>query len=226
MPENSLAAFTAAVDNGYGVELDVQFTRDKRVVVFHDDTLKRACAVDARVDEYTYQQLLELPLFNTEHRIPLFSEVLSVLAGKVPVIVELKATKDYAALCQDTLLHLLQYQGHYCVESFDPHIVRWFKRNAPQIVRGQLSEPYAGWRHNFRPLISLFMSRLWTNIFTRPHFIAFGIHGRRNLSWYLCKALGAMMVCWTARPQDSLEKLKRQYDATIFEHFFPNTRYW
>lgn len=226
VPENSLAAFKAAVQHGYGVELDVQFTRDKQLVVFHDDTLTRACGVDARVDDYTFFELQAMPLFETEHRIPLFTDVLRVLDGKVPVIVEIKSVKDYAPLCAATLSILLGYTGDYCVESFDPHMVRWFKKNAPQIVRGQLSEPYPGWRGNHSAFTSLFMSRLWTNIFTRPHFIAFGIHGKRNFSWFLCKALGAMMVCWTSRPDSSMSLLMRQYDAIIFEHFTPDTRYW
>lgn len=226
VPENSLAAFKAAVQHGYGVELDVQFTKDKQLVVFHDDTLNRACGVDARVDAFTFEQLQQMPLFNTEHHIPLFVDVLAVLDSKVPVIVEIKSVKDYAPLCSATLSVLLEYKGVYCVESFDPRMVRWFRKNAPHIVRGQLSEPYRGWRKGCGTVSAYGMSHLLTDFLTRPNFIAFGIHGKRNHAWFLCKLFGAMMVCWTVRPDDNFEKLKMQYDATIFEHFFPDTRYY
>ena len=104
VPENSLPAFRAAVAAGYGVELDVQLTRDGRVVVFHDDTLLRACGVDARVDAFSFDELTaQMRLFGTQERIPLFSEVLEVLGGRVPVIVELKTGGDKYGLCQRTL---------------------------------------------------------------------------------------------------------------------------
>ena len=82
VPENSLPAFRAAVEAGYGVELDVQLTRDKQVVVFHDDTLKRACGTDARVDAFSYAELTQrMRLFGTEQTIPLFSQVLACSMG-------------------------------------------------------------------------------------------------------------------------------------------------
>ena len=141
VPENSIAAFRLAARAGYGVELDVQLTRDKQIVVFHDDTLLRACGVDARVDDYRWQELCEkMRLFGTEHTIPLFSQVLSVVRSQVPLIVELKTGGDWQGLCARVRDMLRSYEGPYCIESFDPHIVRWFYRNAPEILRGQLSE--------------------------------------------------------------------------------------
>jgi hypothetical protein len=111
---------------GYGVELDVQLTKDKVVVVFHDDDLKRACGVDARVDAYTFEELQAFPLFGTAHRIPTFTDVLGVLDGRIPVIVELKSAGDWKRLCPLTLELLEGCKGDYCVESFHPLLVRWF----------------------------------------------------------------------------------------------------
>ena len=89
VPENSLAAFRAAMENGYGCELDVQFTKDKQLIVFHDNDYKRACGVDKPVWELTLEEAKELRLFGTDERIPTFREVLDTIAGQNPLIVEI-----------------------------------------------------------------------------------------------------------------------------------------
>ena len=224
VPENSLAAFAAAAQAGYGVELDVQLTRDKLLVVFHDDTLLRACQLNARVDAYTYEELRGMSLFGTNHRIPLFADVLAVIDGRIPMIVELKSGGDWVGNCESTLAHLQAYKGAYCVESFDPHIVRWFRVNAPDILRGQLSEAYRFSRKAAPWYETLIMSRVLTNRLTKPHFIAYRI-GPKCLSVRAAEWLGAMRVCWTARPEDDWLRLKGENDCVIFEHFRPETRF-
>ena len=224
VPENSIPAFQAAVDAGYGVELDVQLTRDKQVVVFHDDDLKRACGVDARVDAYSFDELQTLSLFGTHEKIPLFTDVLTTIGGKIPMIVELKSGGDWKTLCPMTLELLTAYQGDYCVESFHPLLVRWFYLNAPQILRGQLSEA-ARYSKKGLPLYqAILMSRLFTNILTHPHFIAYRV-GPKCLSVRLSEWFGAMRVAWTARPTDDHAKLTRSNDAIIFEHYLPETHF-
>ena len=89
VPENSLEAFRRAVDAGYGMELDVQHTRDDRLVVFHDANLKRVCGVDKNVRDLTYGELKRYPLPDGSV-IPLFSEVLELVGGRAPIIVEVK----------------------------------------------------------------------------------------------------------------------------------------
>ena len=224
LPENSLSAFRAAVAAGYGVELDVQLTRDKQVVVFHDDGLLRACGIDARVDAFEYDQLKEFSLFGTGERIPLFTEVLETIGGKIPIIVELKSGGDWKTLCPKTLELLAAYRGDYCVESFHPLLVRWFYQNAPQILRGQLSEAARYSRKGLPLYQAILMSRLFTNILTHPHFIAYRV-GPKCLSVRLCEAMGAMRVAWTARPKDDHAKLARANDAIIFEHYLPEPRF-
>lgn len=224
VPENSLPAFRAAVEAGYGVELDVQLTKDKVVVVFHDDNLKRVCGVDARVDSYTFEELQAFPLLHTGERIPAFMDVLGVLGGRIPMIVELKSGGDWKTLCEKTLALLKDYRGDYCVESFHPLLVRWFYRHAPQILRGQLSEAER-YSRKYVPLYqSLMMSRLLTNVLAHPQFIAYHI-GPKCLSVRICEALGAMRVAWTARPADDHAKLTRRNDAIIFEHYRPDPRF-
>ena len=224
VPENSIPAFQAAVAAGYGVELDEQLTRDKQVVVFHDDDLKRACGVDARVDAYSFEELQALSLFGTQQKIPLFTDVLATIDGKIPMIVELKSGGDWKTLCPMTLALLTAYKGDYCVESFHPMLVRWFYLHAPQILRGQLSEA-ARYSKKGLPLYqAILMSRLFTNILTHPHFIAYRV-GPKCLSVRLSECFGAMRVAWTARPTDDHAKLTRKNDAIIFEHYLPETRF-
>ena len=224
VPENSLSAFAAAVEADYGVELDVQLTRDKQVVVFHDDDLLRACGIDARVDAYTFEELQAFPLFGTEARIPLFTDVLATIHGAIPMIVELKSGGDWKTLCPLTLELLTAYKGDYCVESFHPMLVRWFYQNAPQILRGQLSEAARYSRKDLPLYQAIMLSRGLTNILTHPHFIAYRV-GEKCLSVRLSEAMGAMRVCWTARPTDDHAKLTRQNDAIIFEHYRPETHF-
>jgi len=224
VPENSLKAFQNAVDAGYGVELDVQLTKDKVVVVFHDDDLGRVCGVDARVDAYTFEELQSMPLLGTAERIPTFTDVLGVLGGRVPVIVELKSGGDWKKLCPLTLEILKGYKGDYCVESFHPLLVRWFYVNAPEILRGQLSEAYR-FSHRYVPWYqSLMMSRLLTNILAHPQFIAYHI-GPKCLSVRISEAMGAMRVAWTARVPEDHAAIAKRNDAVIFEHYRPETRF-
>lgn len=224
IPENSLPAFRAAVEAGYGVELDVQLTKDKVVVVFHDDDLGRVCGVKARVDAYTFDELQAFPLLDTAERIPTFLDVLAEIDGKIPMIVELKSGGDWKTLCEKTLVILTGYRGDYCVESFHPLLVRWFYRHAPQILRGQLSEAYR-YSKKYVPFYqSLMMSRLLTNVLTHPQFIAYHI-GPKCLSARVSEAMGAMRVAWTARPSDDHARLTKRNDAIIFEHYRPDPRF-
>lgn len=224
VPENSLAAFRAAVEAGYGVELDVQLTKDGQVVVFHDDDLKRVCGVDARVDAFTFEELQQLSLLGTKERIPLFTDVLKTIDGKIPMIVELKSGGDWKSLCPKTKELLDAYSGDYCVESFHPSLVRWFYLNAPGILRGQLSEAARYSRKGLPLYQAIMMSRLLTNILAHPQFIAYRV-GPKCLSVRVCEALGALRVCWTARPTDDHAKLTQTNDAIIFEHYLPDTHF-
>ncbi|MBQ1632850.1 MAG: glycerophosphodiester phosphodiesterase [Clostridia bacterium] len=225
IPENSLEAFRRAAENGYGVELDVQLSKDGAVVVFHDDTVDRMTTEKGRVDSFTLAELQAMPLKGTAHRMPLFTDVMAVLDGKSPTIVELKSTPNYDELCKKTLAILRTLKGPYCVESFDPRIVRWFYKNAPDLVRGQLTEAFSYWRKAGLPLWRcVMMHTLCVNFLTHPQFIAFG-RGHRPLCMLLGRKLGAKTVFWTERPDSDHETLAKRYDCRIFEHCRPETHY-
>ena len=221
IPENSLASFRLAAKEGYGIELDVQLSKDGKVVVFHDDTLDRVCGVHARVDDLTWDELSKLRLCETEEGIPLFSEVLSSIAGCEALIVELKNGPRNRELCEKTLTLLSDYHGNVCIESFNPLIVAWFRFHAPDLVRGQLAttlENYAD--DDIRGAKSFVLHHTLLNMLARPQFIAYRIGPRPPLV-RLCTRLGAMNIGWTSHEPCN----EKGRDAVIFEFYRPRQRY-
>ena len=223
IPENSIAAFSAAKEKGYGVELDIQFSADKQIVVFHDDNLKRMCGCDKRVDELSYAELCELSLKNTEYKIPLFSEVLELAGGEIPLIIELKSGKDNNLLCAEAMKLLDGYSGAYCVESFNPMIVRWFKKNRRDVLRGQLSASPKSFK-NIGRFSAFCLGHLFCNVVSRPNFIAYSKNKTSPFA-KLAEGMGAMTVVWTVRPDDNITYMQEANDAVIFEYYTPNTSY-
>ena len=227
VPENSLPAFAAAAEKGYGMELDIQLSLDGEVVVFHDDTLARMCGIGGRVDAFPLARLREMPLAGTAERMPLLTEVFDTVAGKAPIIIELKTGPRNEELCRKGLglmrAYQKQYGGAFCVESFDARIVAWFRKNAPDILRGQLTDsPRAlGSGH---PVLDFIAGNLLSNVIARPQFIAHG-PGRKTALARFAEACGAMPVYWTARPGDDAAALEEYYDAVIFEHYAPKPKY-
>ncbi len=221
IPENSLAAFRRAVEAGYGMELDVQLSRDGQVVVFHDDDLKRVCGVDAPVDALDYAELQKLPLCGTEERMPLFSEVLALVAGCTPMIVELKTGRRNRELCEKTLALLRAYDGPYCIESFDPLIVTWFRFHAPDLLRGQLAmRPSLYGKSGMAKVKGAVLGNTFLNFLARPQFIAYDI-GPKPLTVQFAEAMGAMKVGWTSHSRDN----EKGRDVVIFEHYEPPVKY-
>lgn len=224
IPENSLPAFRLAAEKGYGIELDVQLTQDGQVVVFHDDLLDRMCGEGlGLLEQKTLQELQQLRLSGTEESIPLFREVLNTVGGRVPLIVELKSTSRYRELCEKTYALLQSYSGIYCMESFDVRIVRWLKKNAKPVLRGQLSCRMRELRGN--RLGAFFLSRLLTDFIGRPQFIAYGVKKAPFLA-RLAQSMGAMTVVWTAHDTDNTKELEDMNDAVIFEHYLPKPVYF
>ena len=227
VPENSLPAFAAAAEKGYGMELDIQLSLDGEVVVFHDDTLARMCGIGGRVDAFPLARLREMPLAGTAERMPLLTEVFDTVAGKAPIIIELKTGPRNEELCRKGLALMRAYQkqygGAFCVESFDARIVAWFRKNAPDILRGQLTDsPRA--LGSGRPVLDFIAGNLLSIVIARPQFIAHG-PGRKTALARFAEACGAMPVYWTAKPGDDAAALEEYYDAVIFEHYAPKPKY-
>jgi len=219
-PENSLKAMQLAVDNGYGIELDVQLTKDEKVVVFHDANLKRVCGVDAKVNSMTYEELQKLRLLDSDEKIPLFSDVLKVIDGRVPLIMEVKMVNAKTRVCELANKELEGYKGLYCMESFHPFAVRWFRKNRPDVVRGQLSANFKkeGQKEGVQEWL---VHMLIINLLGRPDFVAYSHKSANNISRNLTRMLGATAVAWTIRSQEELDRSRKKFDLFIFEGFRP-----
>ena len=217
-PENSIKAFQKAVEAGYGIEMDVQLTKDDQLVVFHDASLKRMCDMEGKVWEYTMEELQSFRLKNSGETIPAFSDVLKLVDGKVPLIVEYKMDRPLTKVCAlgDALLQ--NYPGIYCVESFHPYALMWYKKHRPQVLRGQLSGNLAKETKNPRlKMVYTLVTYLLTNVLTRPDFIAYDQTYVNNISRKVCKWLGALSVTYTVKSVKRYEEIKNEFDVFIFD---------
>ena len=218
-PENSLNAFKCAVEHGYGIEFDVQLSKDGIPVVFHDASLKRMCNTDGNVWEFTLKELKELRLGGSNQTIPTLTEVLDCINGKVPVIIEYKLDIASTDVCRKANKLLKNYKGIYCIESFHPFALIWYRFKRPDIVRGQLSMEYLKDEvFKGKPLYTL-LSLLFTNVMTRPDFIAYKHSDASNLSFRICRKLGAMSFAWTIRSKKEYENVADKFDMFIFDSF-------
>lgn len=226
VPENSLAAFRAAVDCGYGAELDVHLLADGTLAVVHDSNLRRVCGRDAVVENLTAEDLRSYPLQGAEGEyIPLLEEVLQLFEGKTPLVVELKAEGGNAsALTDAAMARLGDWKGTYCIESFHPAVLLRLKKRYPEVLRGQLAQNFLrGSETGFlswpaRAALTL----LLTTFFTRPDFIAYNHRDRSCPSLRLMRRLyGVHEVGWTIRDPKVLEELEQEGVTPIFEGFTP-----
>lgn len=227
--ENTLPAFDEAAAQGFGIELDVRLTRDHRLAVIHDaspDRVITAPGPHPPVGDSTLRELQALPMKQAGCRIPSLDEVLRVTEGRVPLLIELKSGGHNAALCRLVLdtMRTAPHAAPWCVESFDPRILWWFRIHAPQVLRGQLAYGRRGLppgeeRASLPAL--LLMQTLLGNVLSRPDFIAWdhrtdslGLRLVRRV-WHPCTA------CWVVRSRQEMDALRHAYDLQIFEGFVP-----
>lgn len=220
-PENSMAAFRGAVEAGCGIELDVQLTKDRIPVVFHDETLKRVCGAEGKVRDYTFEELQRFTICASDERIPLFADVLKLVDGKVPLIIEIKAYESVNTVCSRADELISRYKGIYCIESFHPFAVRWYKKHHPQVIRGQLSSNF-NQPNRKEPIYEALVHYLLTNFLCSPDFIAYDHLHKTNVSRVLChKLYDALPVAWTIKSQQQLDAARKDFEIFIFEGFIP-----
>ncbi len=178
IPENSLFAFEAAVEKGLGMELDIQLSKDKEVMVFHDYNLKRMTGLDKRLDELTLAELKELTLGETDEKIPTLKEVLELVNGRTPILVEIKGENRNCEVCEKTAEILKTYKGPYCLESFNPFLIGKMGKLLPNSFRGLLYTNYLrGPKVTFVKVLGAAMA---LNFIAKPHFISYDYKDRAN----------------------------------------------
>ena len=226
-PENSVVGAKAAMAAGYGLEIDLQMSSDRVAMVFHDDILQRLTRHSGRVQDHTVAQLSAMRLSHGDECIPTFADLLKVVDGAVPLLVEVK-DQDGAlganthgaeqAICAD----LKGYKGAVALMSFNPHSVANCAKFAPEIPRGLVTDP--------------FLADDWPNVDTArlaelagisdydrvgARFISHNVNDLKAPRVGALKAQGAAVFCWTVRSAKQEAKARRIVDNVTFEGYLP-----
>ncbi len=212
--ENSLSAFENAASRGFAIELDIRFTRDKKMIVFHDPDLTRMCGENISVADCTYEELRGYRLAGGSDSIPAFAEVLKLVGGRVPLYIELKDS-PHVKDAEKRAAHLLEkYCGEYVVQSFDPLALMRFRSVAPDVPRGQLVSTYKGEK--------LFLRRLASKkaafALSKPDYFAWDLRSVTLEAAVSAAERGAKFVSWTADSIELLETALEFSDSVIFEN--------
>ena len=221
-PENSMAAFRAALENGYGIELDIHLLKDGNLAVIHDTDLKRTTGAEGKITDLTTEDLKDYRLGGTEETIPTFRQVLELFAGKAPLIVELKADSNIEALVDTAVKAMEGYEGAFCMESFDPRCIRVLRKKYPHIIRGQLTENFFASGGSLPAALKWVMKNQAGNIWTLPDFVAYKFCDRETLSNTLVRKFwGVQGVSWTLKTQTEYDTAVAEGWIPIFEGFRP-----
>ena len=221
-PENSLLAFSRAVDAGFGIELDVRLSSDGTLMVFHDDTLERVTRESGRVDSKTCEELQKITLLDTNEKIPTLKEVLELVCGRVVLLVEIKEDANKCDVTKKTIEMLREYKGDFIIESFNPLALSLVKREMPNTMRGVLSENFLS-EEKYRKPMYFFLQTLLLNVCCRPDFIAFNHKHYKNLSLRILRRMfGVFSLAWTVRSlSEEKECIDHGFDGIIFENYKP-----
>ena len=221
-PENTLPAFDRAKNYGYGIELDVQLTKDHIPVVSHDFHLLRSCGIDKQIDECTYEELKQYHVFNSSYSIPKFEEVLQLVNHQVPLIVEIKQKAGNCQVCIEAQKLLDQYKTDYVIESFNPIALNWYLKHRPQLIRGQLSYDHSK-DESMSKALAWFLKHSLTNFLSRPDFMAYDVNYRHEFTFRLLNHF-IPTALWTIKDEGTYQKVKENHEIIIFENFLINNK--
>ncbi len=221
-PENTLAAFEAALERGYPIELDVHVLPDGEVVVFHDDDLVRATGMKRRLSQEDRSSIGAHRVFGSDQAIPSLRAVLALVAGRVPLLIEIKARDAQVALGPPLLALLSGYRGPFALQSFNPWALAYFRRHAPEVVCGQLGGPLRD--DGLKPLARVASEYLATCLVSRPHFVNYDLRALPN-PWVqrLARALSLPLLAWTVRSEQDKRKAEALGVNYVFDHVRPAT---
>lgn len=213
-PENSRAAFAAAIKAGHGIELDVRAARDGEAFVFHDDRLDRLTLASGRFEHFTADELERVPLRGSRETIPRFGDVVTLIGGQVPLLVEVKCrSTQVGVLCLGIRRALEGYGGDVAVMSFNPAVCRWFRIHAPRIVRGLVVSEQQGQRSRLRRALDRRLA-LWM---AQPDFLACDIRDLPSRFAGQQQRRGLKLLIWTVRSAAEEALAFRHADEIIYE---------
>ena len=217
VPENSLAAFEAAIQAGCPIEVDVQVTKDKVPVVFHDDRLDRLTGHKKRVTRVKFDILDKLRLEGSDHEIPTFREFLDFVAGRVPILVEIKKNRGSKGIEQVVVEMLQKYTGEFAIQSFNPIAIRKVRKQDPSMYCGLLSSKLEDMKLLRIQKAAVKNARLF--FMAKPDFVSFEINSFPNERVKRFREeLGLPIIGWTVKTKEEIERAKEFCDGIIFEN--------
>ena len=217
-PENSLKAFSLACEKGYGIELDVQLSKDGTVMVFHDYTLTRMTENNSKLSDLTCDELQNILLINSSEKIPTLQEVLNLVNGKVPLLIELKGENFDTSLCKAVSDILADYKGLYCIESFNPLLIREIRKYLPNAFIGQLYTNVCRDKNKVSPL-NIILTLMAFNFLAKPDFISYNHLDRNTVPVILStKLYKAHKFVWTVKTEEQLKDALKHRECAIFEN--------
>jgi glycerophosphoryl diester phosphodiesterase len=219
-PENTCAAFEAALARGYPIELDVHVLPDGEVVVFHDDDLMRAAGVARTLAQESRTSIRSYRVFGSEQTIPSLREVLALVNGRVPLLIEIKARDAPGALGPPILALLSAYRGPFALQSFNPWALAYFHRHAPEIVCGQLGGPLKD--DNLKFAERLASEHLVTWLVSRAQFLNYDLRALPN-RWVkgVARMFSLPLLAWTVRSEGDKRKAEALGVNYVFDHVRP-----
>jgi len=219
-PENSMAAFEAAIAASTPIELDVHLLADGKLAVFHDESLERLTDTNGRIEEETSDGIKQLRLRDTVQRIPLLDEVLDLVGQAVPILVDTKNRRINGELEASLFRALDASRCTYAIESFNPFSLRWFKRHAPHVLRGQLAGDFRDAEAPFHQ--KFLLSRYYLNFLSAPDFLAYDLRCLPNRFVERQRNRRRIpLLAWTVRTNEELSRAGRLADNVIFENIRP-----
>lgn len=212
-PENSLPAFEKAVGLNLGIELDVHLSKDKQLVVFHDDNLLRMTCVDKHIKRLNYDEIKTYKLNNTNHSIPLFEDVLKLVKGKVPILIEIKSNNKMKKLVPELKRLIAEYEGVVFIQSFNPFALRKCYKQMPSILRGQLSSFFVGDKLSFFKKVAI--KKLFFKHYSHIDFVSYNLKFLPNK--YVDK-VDVPVLAWTVRTQQDYLNAKQNANNVIVDN--------
>ncbi len=213
IPENSSAAFAAAIQHGYGIECDVQLTADNRAMVFHDFTLDRLTAQSGALITHTADNLSQIPLTGTTDHIPTLEQFLNQISGQTPILIEIKSEKNWpvAILCAATAAALQNYTGPHAIMSFDPRAPAWFAKHSPNTPRGLVIT-----EEDSKGVLGNLQRHLWVRK-AQAQFLAYDIRDLPSRFAAKMRKNGLPIATWTVRTAAQRATAALHADAPIAE---------
>lgn len=208
IPENSIKAFKLSLKKSIPIELDLQLTKDNKIVVFHDENLNRMTGTKGKIKNYNYEDLKKLKLLNTNERIPLLSEVLKIVDNKVLLDIEIKKGFNTKKMMNELFNLLDKTNQKYIIKSFDLRYLFWLKKNRPNVIRGILASKYKKlpW---YKRIINYPSSHLLGVNLVKPDFIAYNLKYINYKKLERLKRKGIKILAWTIKNEELLNKAKK-----------------